>query len=185
MWAEEVEPWLTPSEATSTFGRERAFFLWPKFGNMGLKWVHVVGYGIIWGPKKTKPLPTHVTTQNNLQKNINTPKASQSICIRQAKMYVEVFFAILRLQHECLAKLVPHVVFVNHTDACSGNGCFAKLLHIFALDQKPLTHLLSFTQLLPSPATIAELNEKVMFWLCGIPKQDWFKSCCFVCCNAA
>ena len=128
----------------------------------------------IWnhmGSKKTKPLRKHVTTQNNLQKNINTPNASQSICIRQAKMYVEVFFAILRLQHECLAKLVPHVVILNHTDAWSGNGCFAKLLEFFALDQKPLTHLLSFTQLLPSPATIAELNKKVMFWLCGTPHR--------------
>jgi hypothetical protein len=117
LWAEEVEPWLTPSEATSTFGRERAFFLWPKFGNMGLKWVHVVGYGIIWGPKKPNRSESMLQPKTIYKKNINTPNASQSICIRQATMYVIVFFAILRLQHECLANLVPHVVILNHTDA--------------------------------------------------------------------
>ena len=37
---------------------------------------------------------------------------------------------------------------------------------------KHVTCLCSFVQVFPSPATIAELNKKVMFWLCGIPNQD-------------
>ena len=122
MWAEEVEPWLTPSEATSTLGKKRAYFLWPQFVNICLKWVRVAGYGIIWGPKRAKPLWRHVATGPDakiIYKKHKYPKRL-SICIGQASMYVKVCMSILPILQECQAEVVMLVVVLYVIGACVG-----------------------------------------------------------------
>ena len=94
-------------------------------------------------------------------------------------MCVKVCTTILPSSHECLSDGVNVVVVLNVLVACFGNGCFVCLCECFGLAHKRFTCLLSFNELLPSPATVAELNKQVMFWLCGtVGFQS--KTCCFV-----